>query len=145
MIPPGDNVHEWNSRDLAYPSSKVAIALKRPQISQLLLINTEEERGAANRSDNVALGDGDTMHEAIIGVVPLMGTGETLEARVTGDPGRVRVSAVWTSECREKEPDKTHLSAMRYFGPSFSNSAITQSVIVGMPGGRKKRVIGSAG
>lgn len=27
----------------------------------------------------------------------------------------------------------THLSAIRYFGPSFSNSAMTQSVIVGIP------------
>lgn len=28
----------------------------------------------------------------------------------------------------------THLSAIRYLGPSFSSSAMTQSVIVGMPG-----------
>jgi len=33
----------------------------------------------------------------------------------------------------EERRERTHFKAILYFGPSFSNSAITQSVMVGIP------------
>lgn len=84
--------------------------------------------------DDVTSVRGDSLNDAVICVGTLVRAGKTLEARVSRDAGeRVSVGCgVWGG-------GRAYRSARRYFWPSFSNSAMTQSEMQGMPGKRVQR------
>ena len=96
------------------------------------LAQASPQRAIARR-DDVAPVRVDPFDDAVVCVGTLVGAGETFEARVARDA----VREGWRSQVSEvagARGEGTYRSARRYFCPSFSSSAMTQSEMQGMPG-----------
>lgn len=82
-------------------------------------------------SHNVAFVLHDTLYQAVISICTLVRARQTFESRVSCNPIITQCELELQKEFFFLKK-KTYCNAMRYFGPNFSNSANTQSVIHGM-------------
>lgn len=112
-IPPADDVHQRHTGDLSYAFAEVAIA----------------------GGDDEAFVGCYALDEAVIGVGAGVGAAEALEAGIASNAvgGWGEYGVRWGNEKEDEEGKCTNRSATRYLWPSFSSSAITQSVTQGIP------------
>ena len=112
-IPTPDDIHERYAGNLAHAPPQLAVA----------------------RRDDEALVRGHSLHEAVVCIRARMRTRKTLEAWVSRNARRERQVSDQDQRGagRARRREGTYRRATRYRCPSFSSSAITQSVTHGMP------------